>query len=117
MSHTQEAKAKIAASLALYHGTEEERFLSHVRKTLGCWWWEGTVHKKYGRMGNRSAHRLAYELYVGPLIPGHHIHHTCHNNLCVRPDHLEQVSPEEHWFRHSPAGRRERYLRKLVKAS
>jgi hypothetical protein len=40
---------------------------------------------------------LAYEHYVGPLIEGHHIHHKCCNDICVNPDHLQQVTPKEHF--------------------
>ena len=38
------------------------------------------------------AHRVAYELFVGPLAPGMVIDHLCKNTRCVNPDHLEQVT-------------------------
>lgn len=68
----------------------------------GCWNWTGWTNQAatpYGRLsvGNRKvyAHRLSYETFVGPIPEGHEIDHLCQNTLCVNPDHLEAVSPEE----------------------
>jgi len=63
----------------------------------GCWPWtacrssdgyghiriEGSVYK---------AHRVVYELMVGPIPVGLEIDHLCRNRACVRPDHLEPVT-------------------------
>jgi len=111
--HSAETRAKMSAAW----GDPKERFLLHVRKTRGCWWWEGRVgrHKGYGMCGvHGKSHRVAYELFVGPLIPGHHIHHVCHNRLCVKPDHLVQLSPKQHKEVHSHPERVERHLLKRV---
>lgn len=82
--------------------TPEERFWAKVEKTATCWLWKGarTSHgygtfvvdgrrrsKKYG-----MAHRVAYELVVGPIPAGLTIDHLCRVPACVNPKHLEPVS-------------------------
>ena len=77
------------------------RFWSLVRKTDDCWAWDGPQRTPggYGRFhikGNAvQAHRMSYEISVGPIAPGLVIDHLCRNPNCVRPDHLEAVSQKE----------------------
>ena len=42
----------------------------------------------------QKAHRLAYEIFVGPLQPGSVVHHTCSTRACVNPEHLQQISAQ-----------------------
>lgn len=65
-----------------------------------CWEWMGGKHKGYGRIyqartDGRSyyarAHRVAYELLVGPIPEGTELDHLCRNPGCVNPSHLEPV--------------------------
>lgn len=88
-------------SLDAGHRTLEERFWPKVdRNPDGCWLWTagvdghgyGQIHFK-GR--HRRAHRIAYELAVGPIPEGLVINHLCCTPRCVRPDHLETVSVAE----------------------
>lgn len=53
---------------------------------------------------SRLAHRVSYELSIGPIPQGLVIDHLCHNKACVRPSHLEAVTHSENtarWHRHS----------------
>lgn len=73
------------------------RFLSQIGQGLGdseCWLWIGSINPQtgYGRFGQgvvvRSAHRVAYELFVGPIHDGLSVLHRCDVRRCVNPSHL-----------------------------
>ncbi len=69
------------------------RFWPKVRKGDGCWEWTASKHPDgYGQFGvghgRAWAHRVAWELCVGPIPAGMVVMHTCDNPGCVRPDHL-----------------------------
>lgn len=74
-----------------------ERFWTKVRKTDTCWLWLAGRSRDYGSFAvstavRRPAHRVAYELLVGPIPDGMVLDHLCRNTLCVNPEHLEPVS-------------------------
>ena len=62
----------------------------------GCWEWNGKRNDGgYGifnavRLGfdGSRAHRVMFELHVGPIPDGEEIRHTCDNPPCVNPAHL-----------------------------
>ena len=72
--------------------TVKDRFLEKIIIGDGCWNWTAATTRGYGclRVNGRAlyAHRLAYELYRGPIPAGDWVLHRCHNPRCVRPDHL-----------------------------
>jgi hypothetical protein len=80
-------------------------------QTTPCWQWTAATDKGYGRFGNwddptrsQLAHRLAYELLVGPIAEGMTVDHLCVNTRCVNPDHFEIVTSGANALRgHGPA--------------
>lgn len=87
--------------------TFTERFFSRTDVTVdGCWTWTGSIAGNgYGGIRVAGvwtrAHRVAYEMFVGPIPPGLVIDHLCRNRRCVRPDHLEPVTFRENILRGS----------------
>lgn len=83
----------------------------------GCWMWTASLQNAgYGQFGvrvgetyiPRGAHRVMYELTVGPIPAGMDLDHICHtedptcfagvkcpHRRCVNPDHLEPVTRKE----------------------
>ena len=83
-----------------------ERFTRKIDTSGDCWKWTGCVIRTgYGAVWASSerrtagAHRVAYELFVGPIPKGRQLDHLCRNPRCVRPDHLEPVTPRENTLR------------------
>lgn len=64
-----------------------------IDKTTGCWLWQGAIKSNgYGHLNidgrTVGAHRVAYELHVGPVPEGMRVLHSCDVRRCVNPDHL-----------------------------
>jgi hypothetical protein len=78
----------------------KEHFEQHIHETKTCWIWTGSISnvgyglvnaydniRKRGQMV--TAHRLAWIIYHDQDIPPKmHVHHSCHEKLCVNPAHL-----------------------------
>ena len=76
----------------------------------GCWPWTASLDGTgYGQIRHEGAalpaHRVVYEVLVGPIPEGYEVDHTCHNadvsckggptclhRRCVNPAHLEAVT-------------------------
>lgn len=70
------------------------------RPEAPCWNWRAYVGKNgYGKWVRSDrqgvAHRIAYELLVGPIPEGLQLHHLCFNRSCVNPEHLVPVTAKE----------------------
>lgn len=84
----------------------------------GCWLFEGYINPGgYGAMldddgRTRTAHRISYKVFVGPIPAGLQLDHLCHtiaqdcaggpscpHRRCVNPAHLEPVTQRENALR------------------
>lgn len=80
-----------------------DRLMSKVNKTQqGCWLWTGgTNGRGYGVIGTERprrsnyAHRVSYELHVGPIPDGMEVAHRCDVRNCVNPEHLTLMTHRE----------------------
>ncbi|GAA0766001.1 HNH endonuclease signature motif containing protein [Brevundimonas olei] len=90
------------------HGTAAVRLMKKVDvdTATGCWIWTGsTTPGGYGSIGLGSltdgtrrlhpAHRVAYEIFVGPIERGYQLDHLCRVRACVNPNHLQPVTQAE----------------------
>lgn len=88
-----------------------KRLLAHVTKDEGgCWICDlskvGAGYSKIAFGGKTlRAHRLSYELFVGPIPVGMFILHSCDNPACVNPDHLHLGTQLENMRERSARGR------------
>lgn len=70
-----------------------------------CWVWLTSLNQGgYGRVDysgkrGRMAHKVVYELLVGPIPEGLNIDHLCRVTACVYPGHLEPVTQKENLAR------------------
>lgn len=81
-----------------------------VKAESGCWEWSGAhfqatgyavfcIQYDDGKMRPTVAHRVSYELSVGPIPAGLSLDHLCRNRGCVNPAHLEPVTPQMNMLR------------------
>ena len=95
------SKAKVK-----FNSITKRKFWDKVHRTDGCWLWLGPLashgygHFSFGRL-QVLAHRYSWEIANWEISESRfHVHHLCKNRICVRPDHLQLLTPDEHGKMH-----------------
>ena len=98
-------RLKVIGTLAqpVRSAPDADRFWVKVDRSGGsdaCWPWLAKIESGgYGRIWwhgrDEWAHRVAFELTIGPIPSGAHLDHLCRNRACVKPAHLEPVTQAE----------------------
>lgn len=75
------------------------------KRHSACWLWLGKLKAGYGVMNIRApyyaypvgflVHRVAHEVFIGPIPEGYVVDHTCRVPMCCNPAHLEAVTQAE----------------------
>lgn len=93
-------------------GVLPERIRVKIDMADDCWLWTAAKDRHgYGRvrwegLSSAMAHRVVYELLVGPIPGGLTLDHLCRTPSCVKPAHLEPVTLRENILRgDSPSAR------------
>lgn len=95
-----------AADAVILRQRIEERV---IQQPDGCWKWTKARNKGYGQMRFknklRDTHVWSYLAWNGNIPANHHIDHTCNNEICCNPAHLEAVTQKVNNQRMSKRGR------------
>ncbi len=115
MPVTSGATQEPTSKRSRYWSPEERLWQQTEPGADGCIVWTGArvlgggTREPYGRIGVGTrvllAHRYAYGLANGAIPAGLQIHHTCHNTLCVNPEHLEPLTAAAHGRFHPGAAK------------
>jgi hypothetical protein len=98
--------------------------LTHIDTAAphGCWWWTGAVNPrtgygtfKRGQHAVDTAHRWAYEYFIGPIPTHLQVQHRCSRHYpkgdityrrCCNPTHLKLGTARENLTQAVAEGRR-----------
>lgn len=82
-----------------------DKFWQSVEITPTCWLWLPGKLFTYGKFLNTTAHRAAYELFVGPVPDDLYVCHRCDTPRCVNPTHLFLGTPQDNQLDRRSKGR------------
>ena len=101
--------AKCAAGVPTKRPLQDRLIEGSARdNTSGCLRWQGAKNPKgYGEITvdnrRRAVHRIAHEVWIGPILEGFEIDHVAANGCvhrdCIEPSHLEAVTHLENLAR------------------
>ena len=87
----------------------KQRLMSKIVVDGECWMFTGSISPNgygkirapnaAGRQCTRNAHRVSYEIHVGPVPDGLELDHLCRRRACCNPAHLEPVTRRENTLR------------------
>ena len=77
-----------------------------VNLETGCWDWNRYLQPAgYGITSldrkQQLAHRVFYQIWIGPIPDGYDVHHRCANRHCVNPAHLQALEHIKHMALHA----------------
>ena len=95
-----QSKGKLKPLAIRTHGMTVDEKIAHYTKGPvgdGCIEWGGPLDNGgYPALANLYIHRHVYQRESGErLSSGTPVHHTCSNKLCINPEHLQAVTPQE----------------------
>lgn len=75
----------------------KERLNWYIKKEGTCSIWAGALNRSgyaqtFYKGQSRLAHRLMYEIEVGPIPEGLELDHLCYRRDCINPEHLLPVT-------------------------
>lgn len=83
----------------------------NAKQPYDCWTWKRPLYSKehYPQIRNGGkklkVHRLFFEMFFRPLLPGECVLHSCDNPSCCNPVHLHAGSQKENAMQRAAKGR------------
>lgn len=94
---------------------------NRIESPTGCWLWSKCENEDYGTLNAfgkiMSVHRLAYELWMGPIPLGLVLMHSCDTPRCFNPSHLKPGTQRENRLDCVAKGRHYKTKKRTVEAA